>query len=220
MLCLFPQEPVHVGVHICEGQKHSIKLTSIRARLATAVTLALPTQAATFEGYDKLCATNDLTVIDDNGTFLEFLDISRTRGTSVSRGPSIFGRAGFALATYDQPLSLFDAFSITNNTLSPTVSSVTSFNQALGVTHGLDGSLGSFDSGQSQFGFYCISIDACGFGGTYISTIDVSGGSQYVGITLVRGRATMMPTMPVPLSAGLPLVLAGLGALALLRRRT
>jgi hypothetical protein len=140
-----------------------MKFTAVLAALATTFTLALPTQAATFVGYDTLYNANDLTVIDDNGTLLDFLDLPLTQGTTVSGALGAYGNAGFAVATYDQLLLLFGAFSITNapttllegnNNFSPTVSSVNSFNQALGVTLAADGSLGSFDRGQGQFGFY------------------------------------------------------------------
>jgi hypothetical protein len=74
-----------------------MKFTAVLAALATTFTLALPTQAATFVGYDTLYNANDLTVIDDNGTLLDFLDLPLTQGTTVSGALGAYGNAGFRL---------------------------------------------------------------------------------------------------------------------------
>lgn len=196
---------------------------------ALAVSLACTgAGAATLIGSATLNGPGDLTVIDDNGTIFEFLDLSATDGLSVTA--ALAANPGFALATETEVTALFGAFGIayaftpgpgtfdtTDISGSVTDAEATLFMNTLGLTL-VDA------SGQASVGFYadragnqplsrfCISIGRCAFG-SFTQEYGGAVPNASTGVTLVR------EAVAIPLPASAALLLTGLGLGALVGRR-
>ncbi|WP_136443584.1 VPLPA-CTERM sorting domain-containing protein [Pacificoceanicola onchidii] len=185
-------------------------------------------QAATLVGTGNFATTGDLTIVDDGGTILEFLDYTSTQGMTVTTALSTFGSAGFTLVNGSQMSALFDAFGMiydflpggvldmtTPGYVTPTESSA--FTSYLGTTFE-DAAILTFASEKavSGYGFLCTSPSgsACG-PDTHIADTAHHIGQFYSGIALVRASAVA----PVPLPAGGLLLLTGLAGLGLARKR-
>ncbi|NIZ59840.1 hypothetical protein DL239_02490 [Sedimentitalea sp. CY04] len=172
-----------------------------------------PASSATLMESGTLFSTDDLTRIDDSGTVLEFLNLSRSDGQTISSAVAAHSSYGFAYANSAQVTALLSAFGSTwnGNTSSSIVDAGTNTAQEaniishLGVTFG-SSTLGYFGDTNTAF---CFGIN-CGYGG-WVGNWS-NNPHSYGGVTMVRVSA-------VPLPAGLPLLLAGLGALGFMRKR-
>jgi hypothetical protein len=192
--------------------------------LASAIIAAgAAAQAATLVGNGTFAVADDLTLINDGGSTFEFLDLSFTKGQSVTAALSTYGDDGFAVADENQIIALLDAFGIvyaftagTFNDLGVAFPVAASFTASLSITY-LNASLGTYAnaSGTDTYSYLCISEGDCS-GGSFTSDADFSSGSSLLGIFLVREGASISA---VPLPAAAPLLAMGVAALALLRRR-
>lgn len=184
-------------------------------------------KAATLLGNGTFLTPNDLTLIDNSGHVLEFLDLPTTVGQTEAAALATFSGAGFTLATAMQVSALFDAFGIVYNFVPGTVvdlgasaSARASFQSFLGATvsnsTGL-GSLGDFDSTGSSMGtrsYFCISTGGCG-PASFVNNFGLTPSTE-IGITLVRTGTSSAET---PLPAALPLFASGSGVLGFLAWR-
>jgi len=183
--------------------------------------------AATLLPAGTLNTTDDLTRIDDAGTVLEFLDVSATTGQTSASALSTYSASGFAVATFAQVTSLFDAFNITlpsfpSTSVSFSVVSADAANaiDALGATftggNGDRGVIGNFDRGDGQIAWMCIAegTGACSPTGQ-IGNNSLFDGHQFWGVYMVRE----INSAAVPLPAGFPLLLAGLGCFGIVSRK-
>lgn len=165
--------------------------------------------------------------IGDNKV-LEFMDWSATVGSSVDQ--ALAATPGFAVANETQMAALLMAFGITYEftpgwtTYLTTASDekAENFNDKLGVTLNYFGEIISSiavyseSSATDTFAAICIGSGSnCARSGSYTIDTNYSDGFLGTGIALVRE----VDMKPVPLPAGLPLVLTGLAAFGLARRR-
>ncbi|MGF1446306.1 MAG: VPLPA-CTERM sorting domain-containing protein, partial [Pikeienuella sp.] len=167
---------------------------------------------------------DDLTVFDDIGRILEFLDLSATRGLSVAA--ALAANPGFSVADQDQVAALFDAFGFDyafnagqlTNLLTLEAAESAAFVETLGVTSA-SRSFGHYTdiTADNSFVYYCIatSVNSCASSFGFTRDLDISSGNSAIGTTLVReGEAAV-----VPLPAGAVLLLTGLGIGAWVGRR-
>jgi hypothetical protein len=194
--------------------------------LASAIIAAgAAAQAATLVGNGTYAVANDLTLINDGGSTFEFLDLSFTKGQSVTAALSTYGDDGFAVADENQITALLDAFGIVYafvtggsfNNLGVASSVAASFTASLSTTFRSNASFGTYAnaSGTGTYSFLCISEGDCNPSSS-TRDFDLSRGNSIVGIFLVREGASISA---VPLPAAAPLLAMGVAALALLRRR-
>jgi hypothetical protein len=177
--------------------------------------------AAVLVGSGTFNTSGDLTIVQDGGTRLQFLDLTVTDGMSAVTALSLYGGAGFEWATGVEMSVLFDAFGLTYEAEAGAVTplgvpdAITDlFVSLFGDTYQLPGSppgslgfINQFTDTQSTY--LCIG-QGCSSDG-FISYFVLGGGendsSSFLGVFLVR-----VAQVPEPATVGLILLaLAGLG---------
>ncbi len=178
-------------------------------------------------GNATLNIANDLTVIQDGGQTLQFLDLTVTQGSTVANALANFGASGFTWATGAEVAQLFEAFgfSYANAPGQPTplnisAANATNFSAYLGYTFA-DASLGWIDdlTNPPGFGFdlhtyACISVLACQPSPFVRNTSVGWPAGLEVGVFLVR-----QAPLAIPEPGGIALLAVGLIALASSSRR-
>ena len=141
--------------------------------------------------------TDDTTILD-NG--LEFLDVSVTTGISFSAVLSSYLQDGFRWATYNDVISLFNAFGIDVTgyqggffELTTTDAQEDLFTATLGNTQN-DSSYGWFNFDGTLGNYFCLGDNSCAAGSFFN---DINYNADYgVGTLLVRDRiAVSEPSM-------------------------
>jgi hypothetical protein len=200
-----------------------LKILVCWVALAVGTLSASPATAASILiGAGTLDNPGDLTIIQDGGgNIYEFLDLSSTDGLSVTSALATYSSDGFDWATGVQVSELFSAFGITYanspgtvTDLNASVASRTSFVSFLGVTAGINGSLGWVDdlTTPTHHTYTCISINQCGPASFANNTASATWPeSSLVGVYLVRTGTLAVPDLPDTSS----LLLLGASALAL-----
>jgi hypothetical protein len=166
--------------------------------VVSSLVVTAPIQAASLLGNGTLNVADDLTLIDDNGTVLEFLDLTFTVNQTIDEAVTAYAGDGFGFATDDDITALLDAFGtvyqfspFTYVDLGATAGSRSSFVSYLGVTSG-NASLGWFDAtgaGGNPYTYLCMAISGCGPLSFVNNQFDPP--NSLVGVFLVR-------TVPVP----------------------
>ncbi|MGG7565785.1 VPLPA-CTERM sorting domain-containing protein [Rhodovulum sp. DZ06] len=187
--------------------------------------------AATLLGEAAYLSPGDLTVVEIGGTAMEFLDLTLTQGIGVAASLAAHGGAGFTLADAAQVAELMDAFGFAYaqspgavQEIFPTSVQAAAFIDALGNTTPTPGTnyyaLGAFADPAGIDGahsYFCVSQGDCGpTSFVYDRDYEPVGWAGNVGVVLVREASA---AADVPLPAAAPLMLLGLGALGLLRRK-
>lgn len=205
-------------------------MTRIHA-FAAAICLLAPTGAAAagLLGEATYLNADDLTVIEADGRYFEFLDIRATDGVSVADALDLYGLDGFRTALPGDVANLFDAFGFayvdapgSYAELSVTEAQATAFVDMLGRSRRTGNStLGVFEDPAGENGghsYFCISTSGC-TPLNFVTDTDLSGAGDGHGAVLLRETTTPPPPPPIPAPAAAPLLLGGLCALAALRRR-
>jgi hypothetical protein len=163
--------------------------------------------SAVLVGSGTFNASDDLTIVQEGGTRLEFLDLTVTDGMNAVAALSSYSGAGFQWATGAEMSILFDAFGLTYEATAGAVTplgvpdSITdSFVSLFGDTYQLAGqppaSLGFINQfTDTQSTYLCIGR-ACSSGG-FISYFVIGGGeldsSSFLGVFLVRTTQVAEP---------------------------
>lgn len=183
-------------------------------------------QAATVLPDGSLDGLINLTRIDTGSTTLEFLNLSATNNMSIADAENAFSASGFFAASIIQASELFDAFGFSGVTL-PNIGGTSLFSGgdaaalASQVGFTIPGfasvSIARFDNGEGGAASFCASATGfvCGFDLGIDNAGSVTDADSSTGVLLVRSESVA----PVPLPASAPLLLLGLGALRVTRRR-
>lgn len=189
--------------------------------LAAAALTGSCAQAGVLLGTGSLEKDADLTRIKTATGTLEFLDLTSTQGWSVEQALFGYASQGFRLANGGELAQLLGAFDINYvitadymAELPGTVKQSAAFVDYVGTTWG-DAAFGmSYEASRNMIIFSCVSTSSCGEPHNYVAMEDYNYGNELMGSYLVRDAA-----VAVPLPATLPLIGAGLLAMAALRRR-
>lgn len=175
-----------------------IKIAIAAASIATCLLGATPAVAApVLLGNGTLNAVNDLTVVQNGGQVLEFLDLTSTQGLSVASALAIHGGDGFHWANRAEVATLYGAFGFAYGSTSQAavilnvpLPAATSFVDYLGATF-RTASLGWIDDFTTDFyhTYSCISIDTCSVNGFVENTASFWPSTALAGVYLVRSQS-------------------------------
>ena len=187
------------------------------AALACAFAAAPAAAIPVLVGSATLNTANDLTVIQDGGQALAFLDFAATKGSSVADAVATYGGAGFRWATGTEVAQLYAAFGITYQSIADTfailnvpLANAANFTSYLGTTFD-DAALAWIDDNTSatRHTYACISETTCNANAFVENTASFWPSNPDLAIYLVRDQQL---SVPEPMSA----LLVGYGLLGLL----
>ena len=195
------------------------------AAIAAGATLSTPAAAVpVLLGNATLNSADDLTVIQDGGQVLQFLDFSATQGASVANSLATYGASGFRWATGVEVAQLYAAFGFTYQSIATTfailnvpAANAASFTSYLGTTAG-DAALGWIDDNTTaSFHTYaCISVTRCTPNAFVENTRSFWPEFASIAVYLVRDQPNNVPEPGTLMLFGLGI----LGAMSMRGKRT